>query len=439
MAMFKHLVSATTTGLRHDLIRGTDNTTRHVVVLSQLYPPEPHMFAPDIAAAVNQAGHQVTVVTGYPNRPGGKLHPGYRQRLTFSEMLDNILVRRVPLVVNHSQKALERIANFLSFSLSTLTATSSIKDADVVYVYATPATAAIAAQVWHKLYGIPYVLHVQDLWPESVTGSGMLGNGVLNKVAGAVLNVWLKRLYGNAAQLITISPGMNRLLVERGHAPEHCETVYNWAEEHTIDVKPAESFSTSGLQLLYAGNLGPMQDLETVIDAARILGADQDFQLRIAGEGVLQDDLHAAAKDVHSVEFLGNLTPDDVAQRYLAADFQLVTLKDLPIFRTTIPSKLQASLAAGVPVITTVGGDVADLIAQHHAGIVAKPEDPDALAAAFARAYAMPAAQRAQMGANARRLYEQHMSQAAGTTRIVSILNTVTQQRAPKVPVEETS
>ena len=128
-----------------------------------------------------------------------------------------------------------------------------------------------------------------------------------------------------------------------------------------------------------------------------------------------------------------------VAQCYLAADFQLVTLKDIPIFRTTIPSKLQASLAAGVPVITTVRGDVADLIEEHDAGIVADPENAAALADAFARAYAMTAAQRAQMGSNARRLYEEHMSHAAGTTQITATLNNVTHQNARKVLVEERS
>lgn len=437
--MLKHILRNVAAGLRNDLIRAPRNKNKHVVVLSQLYPPEPHMFAPDVAAATAEKGHQVTVITGYPNRPGGKLHPGYTQRFKYAEVINDIVVRRVPLVINHSQKALERIANFLSFSMSALTVTPAVKDADVVYVYATPATAAIPAQVWRKLYGVPYVLHVQDLWPESVTDSGMLGNRWINKAAGAVLNIWLQRLYGNADQLIAISPGMRQLLIDRGHHPEKCTTVYNWAEEDTIHVKPTETFSSDGLTLLYAGNLGPMQDLETVIHAARSLDDHRGFQLDIAGEGVLEDDLRSAAEGAQSVEFLGNLSPADVAQRYLAADFQLVTLKDIPIFRTTIPSKLQASLAAGVPVITTVAGDVAHLIAEHEAGIIAEPENPGSLAEAFATAYAMSADQRAQMGINARRLYEDQMSHAAGTSRIVEILDSPTHHNAHKVLVEETS
>ena len=435
----KHILRNVVANLRTDLVSAPRSENHHVVVLSQLYPPEPHMFSPEIAAAVAESGHQVSVVTGYPNRPGGKLHPGYTQRFKYSEMIGDVLVRRVPLIINHSHKALERIANFLSFSTSALTATPAIKDADVVYVYATPATAAIPAQIWRKLYGIPYVLHVQDLWPESVTDSGMLGKGWVNKAAGALLNVWLKRLYGNADQLIAISPGMKQLLIDRGHRAENCATVYNWAEEDTIRVKPAQSFTSDGLNLLYAGNLGPLQDLETVIQAARRFDDYNNFCLDIAGEGVLEDVLHTAAEGAQSIEFLGNLSAEDIAQRYLAADFQLVTLKDIPIFRTTIPSKLQVSLAAGVPVITTVAGDVADLIKEHEAGIVAEPENPDSLAEAFTQAYGMTAAQRTQMGANARRLYEEKMSRASATSQIVSILNHVTHQNARKVLVEESS
>lgn len=435
----KRRVAKKTAALEPPTTAARDDNEQHIVVLSQFYRPEPNMFAPAIAAAAAAEGHRVSVVTGYPNRPGGKLYPEYRQRFRFSEVIDGILVHRVPLIVNHSRKAFERIANFLTFSLSALSATSAVKGADVVYVYATPATAAIPAQLWHKILGIPYVLHVQDLWPESVTDSGMLGTGVVNRGVGAVLNAWLKRLYGNAAGLIAISPGMKRLLVERGHQADSCSVVYNWAEEGAITVKEETSFSNGRVKLLYAGNLGPMQDLETLIAAARTFDEHNDFTLDIAGEGILEDVLHAAADGSPNIHFLGNLTVSEVGQRYLDADFQLVTLKDIPIFRTTVPSKLQSSLAAGVPVITTVTGDVADLIVEYDAGIVAEPENADSLAKAFVTALNMSAAGRARMGANARRLYEDKMSHASATGRIMSILNNVTKRNSHQTYVEETS
>lgn len=398
---------------------------KHVVVLSQFYLPEPFLFPPTIAEELSKHGIRVSVVTGYPNRPGGNIYPGYNQRLKYSERINGILVHRTPMAINHSTRALERILNFLTFSLGALVATNEIKDADAVYVYATPATAAIPAQIWRMLFGIPYVLHVQDLWPESVTGSGMVGKGSVSRMVAALLEPWLKRLYTGASALIAISPGMRRLLVERGSEADSCSVVYNWADESTVTPRSSRSFSEDGVRLLYAGNLGPMQDLETVMEAARVHENDPNFNLTIAGGGILEEALRAKSAGQTATRFLGRLSRPEVNELYLESDFQLVTLKDIPIFRTNVPSKLQASLAAGVPVITTVKGDVANLINQHDAGIVAEPDDSSSLAAAFSEALRTSPADRARMGRNARQLYEEQMSRSAGTSAIVSIIGGV--------------
>lgn len=423
-------VQAKLTGSRRDPATGQDKsdqteTRKKIVVLTQFYAPEPMLYPETVAKSLRDAGYEVEVVTGYPNRPGGKLYPEYRQRWRYSETRDGIPVHRVPLIINHSRKAVERIANFLSFSFSALSATRVIKGADAVYVYATPATAAIPAQIWKSLLGVPYVLHVQDLWPESVTDSGMMGQGKINRAAKSLLDPWLRRLYGNAEKLIAISPGMQKLLIDRGNAANRCAVVYNWAHEDWIETKTPETFTEHGLRLLYAGNLGPMQDLETLIEAAKIIGSAPGFKLQIAGNGILEDQLKQSAQGLTNTEFLGRLPREEISKVYLTSDFQLVTLKDIPIFRTTVPSKLQASLAAGVPVITTVKGDVADLIQQYNAGIVAEPEDYESLANAIKRALEMSATERAAMGANARKLYIQEMSQASGTAEIVKIFDNV--------------
>lgn len=414
--------------LKGTIIRGkneSDSSQGHVVVLTQFYPPEPALFPAVVAEALQDQGYRVSVVTGYPNRPGGKLHDGYRQRFRFSEVTNGIRIHRTPLVVNHSRRALERVVNFLTFSLSALTVSSVVKHADAVYVYATPATAAIPAQIWRKVFGVPYILHVQDLWPESVTESGMVGEGAANRAIATVMKPWLRRLYTGANALIAISPGMRRLLVDRGSEADSCSVVYNWADESTVTPKSSRSFSEDGVRLLYAGNLGPMQDLETVMEAARMYEDDPNFNLTIAGGGILEEALRAKSAGQARTRFMGRLSRPEVNDLYLESDFQLVTLKDIPIFRTNVPSKLQASLAAGVPVITTVKGDVANLIDQHDAGIVAEPEDPSSLAAAFSEALRTSPAERARMGRNARQLYEEQMSRSAGTSAVVSIINGV--------------
>lgn len=410
---------------KHEGAASRSGKKKQVVVLSQFYRPEPFKYPRDIAMALADNNYEVRVVTGYPNRPGGKLYPGYRQRFRFSEVIDGISVHRVPIVINHSHKALERIANFLSFSFNALRLTSTVKNADAVYVYATPATAAIPAQVWAKILGIPYVLHVQDLWPESVTGSEMMGQGAISRVAEAAMTPWLKRLYGKADALVAISPGMRDLLVEKGNSAESTSVVYNWAEEESITAKTSNLFESNDLRLLYAGNLGPMQDLETVIEVASRYDDRSDFSLDIAGGGILEEAIQAAAEELSQTNFLGLIPRAEISRQYFKSDFQLVTLKDMAIFRTTIPSKLQASLASGVPVITTVKGDVAELIKRYDAGLVAEPENADSLAAAFDEALGMSTAERARMGKNARRLYEEQMSRSAGTAAIVSIMDKV--------------
>lgn len=406
------------------------NAQKRVIVLSQFYRPEPFKYPRDIARALVDNDYEVRVVTGYPNRPGGKLYSQYRQRLRFTEMIDGIPIHRVPILINHSRKAVERIVNFLSFSLTALTVTKLARNADAIYVYATPATAAIPAQIWRKLFRIPYVLHVQDLWPESVTGSGMMGKGRINRFAETVLSPWLSRLYGQADAVVAISPGMRELLIDRGNDADSSYVVYNWAEEETISAKASGMFSEKRLRLLYAGNLGPMQDLETVIQAARRFHDQTDFSLEIAGGGILEEKLRLAAQGSTNIEFLGLVPRDEIGNVYFRSDFQLVTLKDIPIFRTTVPSKLQASLAAGVPVITTVKGDVARLIQEFEAGLVAEPEDIDSLATVFEIAINMSASERARMGMNARRLYEERMSRKTGTSAMVSILNQVSGKRS---------
>lgn len=399
---------------------------KKVIVLTQFYSPEGIPFPAAVATGLKEAGHDVCVITGFPNRPGGKLFPGYKQKFGFSEDIGGIKVHRVPLIINHSRNPVARVLNFLSFSTSAMTATNKIKSADVVYVYATPATAAVPAQLWKKFFGIPYILHVQDIWPESVTESGMVGSSKITRIAFRVLSHWTNRLYRNSDMLIAISEGMKDLLVERGNSPEKCTVIYNWANEETITQKSSESFESNKLKLLYAGNLGPMQDLDSLVQAATLMGGDSNFHLTVAGGGILEDQIRSRTEGLPQIDFVGMLSPDEVSQLYLKSDFQLVTLKDLPIFKVTVPSKFQSSLASGVPVITTVKGAVADLIQQYEAGLIAEPENPDSLKEAFQRALEMTAEERSQMGRNARKLYDELMSADLGKSLIVEIVGEAT-------------
>ena len=396
-------------------------------VVTQYFSPETVPFPISVPVALAERGHSVRVVTGFPNYPAGRLFPGYRQRFGVTEQHGAMRVRRCPIWISHSRNPLGRILNYLSFAVSSLSASRFLRDADVVYVYATQMTAALAPFLWRKLRGTPYVLHVQDLWPESITGSGMVG-GRAGAVISALLRPLLRRAYRSAAATIGITPSMTRALVERGVPADRAGTVWNWAPPAEPDPKaPAprdERRAPDGTtRVLYAGNLGRLQDLETVLHAFARL-ADEPITLDVLGDGVAEAELRALARSLGltRVRFHGRVGPAEVAARAARADYQLIPLRDLPVFRMTIPSKFQAGLAQGLPVVTNVAGDLADLVLEHGLGFVAAPGDPDDLARAIRDAAEAPREARDAMSRAARRLSDEQMSIERGVERIERIL-----------------
>jgi colanic acid biosynthesis glycosyl transferase WcaI len=394
-----------------------------ILIVSQYYSPEPVPIPGALAAELSARGHQVRVLTAFPNYPSGRIAEGYRQRWNHRERIAGVPVRRVPVFLSHSRNPLARLANYASFGVSSVLASSYARGADVVYVYATQMTAAIGPSWWRRLSGTPYVLHVQDLWPESVTGSSMVRRGLPARVIDAVLTPWLRGIYRRAAGIVAIGPGMARLLVERGASAGRVHSVFNWAP--TVDAAPRrDPDATTGLTVMYAGNVGEMQDLETVMRAMHLVRDLEGLRLVVVGSGVALDGVRrlAAQLDLDNVEFSGRIEQADMGPVYAGSDFQLVTLIDLPIFRVTVPSKLQSSLAGGIPVITTVAGDVSDLVDEHGLGLTSPPGDAEGLAETLRRAFAVTTTERTAMGARAREYYEQTMSLHSGVDRIEQIL-----------------
>lgn len=405
-----------------------------IAVVTQYYYPEPVPIAQSVAQGLAARGHDVTVITAFPNYPSGRLYPGYRQTRRHSEADGPVRVLRVPIFLSHSQNALGRILNYLSFAWNSYRAGAAVNDVDVVYCYATQMTAAIGPAWWRRRRGIPFVMHVQDLWPESVTGSSMVGGRRLQALIARTLRPWLESLYRGAAATIGIGPSMSRILVDRGVAPERIHTIYNWAQTTDLSIVRSEPSAEGTLSVMYAGNIGEMQDLDTVIRAAALVTDLEGLSISIVGSGVAEARITELARKagLANVRFFGRVPFSEMAEHYARSDFQLVTLKDLDIFKATIPSKLQASLAIGAPVITTVAGDVGELVSNERVGFCSEPGNPEALAEAFRRAYATSPDERAAMGRRARDLYESTMSRESGLDQIESILASARRTPATK-------
>lgn len=397
-----------------------------IIYLSQLFDPEPTFKGHDFISGLEDRGFEVEVVTGFPNYPGGKVYQGYKIRPLVRETIGRTAVTRLAVYPSHDKSALKRIATYATFMITSfLYLTFRARRSDLVYVYYPALTAGLAAVAAKIFRRTPVLLDVQDMWPDSLGSSGMMKNRVLLGIANAACNF----LYLRCDHILVLSPGFKALLVERGVPAEKITIVYNWADEPPAveDRRLPEGFdSADGFRVLFAGNMGAAQKLDTVIDAARCL-RDQhpECVFYFMGGGIDKDRLaeRARALDLHNVRFLPRVPLQDVQRFLAAADALLVHLADEPLFRITIPSKTQAYLYAGRPILMGVAGDAADLVREADAGHVFPPGDAEALADCVRQLIADGPLRRDEIGRHAQDFYRERLRRSKGTDATIDLIN----------------
>ena len=397
-----------------------------IVHLSQLFDPEPTFKGQDFVKGLEDRGFAVEVVTGFPNYPGGKVYDGYRIRATARETKGETEIMRLAVFPSHDKSALKRMLTYTSFMVTSfLYLTLRARQSDLIYVYypaLTAGLAAIGAKVFRRT---PVLLDLQDMWPDSLGSSGMMQNRFLLGIANAACNL----LYRYSDHILVLSPGFKRLLIERGVPADKITIVYNWADEppRVEDSSlPKEFDPNDGFRVLFAGNMGVAQQLDIVIDAAARLQYDHpDCVFYFMGGGIDKDRLAKRARDLglSNVRFLPRVPLQEV-QRFLAAsDALLVHLTDEPIYRITIPSKTQAYLYAGRPILMGVAGDAADLVREADAGCVFAPGDSEALAENVRQLIDDGPARRDEIGRNAHRFYIERLRRSKGIDATVDLIN----------------
>ncbi len=384
-----------------------------LIFLSQLFDPEPTFKGLSFAKALAARGFDVEVVTGFPNFPGGKVYDGYRIAPLRRETLDGIAVTRLATYPSHDSSATRRALSYASFFLSALVYLCfGARRADIVYVYYPSLTAGLAAACAKLFRGTPIVLDIQDIWPDSLDATGMIESKRVRRIVGYLCKV----LYRRVDHIVALSPGFRNLLIERGAAPDKVSVIYNWAEETpppASSVVPPVFDAADRFRVLFAGNMGRAQGLTVVLDAAReVAKRRSDIVFYFLGAGIELDALkrYAEVNALGNVRFLPHVPLAEVQAYFAAADCLLVHLKKTPLFAVTIPSKTQAYLFGGKPVLMAVEGDASDLIVQAAAGLVARPEDAQSIASAVLELADMAPERRAEMGENGRRFYASRLS-----------------------------
>jgi glycosyltransferase involved in cell wall biosynthesis len=392
-----------------------------VLLLTQWFDPEPGFKGLVFARELRRLGLDVEVLTGFPNYPGGRIYPGYRLRLRQRETMDGVPVTRVPLFPSHDNSALRRITNYVSFAAAAvIQGLFFTRRPDVIYAYHPPLTVGIAAVVVGKLRRVPLLYDIQDIWPDTLRATGMIKSRRLLRFIEHVCN-WV---YRRVNFITVLSPGFERLLVSRGVPSAKLDVIPNWCDEaalaHVPQGIPAAFAGRDRFNILFAGNMGRAQSLGAVLSAAALLQSSAPaIRFLLLGGGVEVETLRRDCNErgLVNVEFLPAVPMSQVAAYLNAADALLVHLRDDALFRITIPSKTQAYMAVGKPLLMAVEGDAAELVRESGCGLTARPEDPASIAEAALALYRMGDRERSEMGLAGKLFYAQRLSLTTGAKR----------------------
>jgi lipopolysaccharide/colanic/teichoic acid biosynthesis glycosyltransferase len=403
-----------------------------VVMVTQWFDPEPTFKGLLFAKELQRRGHEVEVVTGFPNYPGGRVYDGYRIRAYQREVIDGIVVHRVPLYPSHDSSAVKRVLNYVSFASAAALKVLSGPRPEVIYAYHPPGTVALPAAVARLVRGVPFVYDVQDLWPDTLSATGMLSEGRVTRLVGRAMGA----TYGLAAHIVVLSEGFRARLLEGGVPSEKVTVIPNWAPEHEVVVDD-ETSSRERLGLdrttnvVFAGAIGPAQQLDVVLDAAEMMLSEPDVCFVLLGSGMDEQRLRALASErgLDNVRFLPRRPPSEVGEVLAAGDALLVHLRPDPLFEITVPSKTQTYLYAGKPVLMGVRGDAARLVTESGAGICFEPGNPADLARAVRELARLSPEARREMGRAGRRYYDERLSLRVGSDAFATVLETAARQR----------
>lgn len=408
---------------------------RRVLLVTQWFDPEPAFKGLLFAKELVKRGFDVEVLTGFPNYPGGKLYPGYRLRFFMREEIEGVRISRVPLYPSHDRSAWRRVINYVSFAVSaTVFGGFFARRFDVIYAYHPPLTVGLAASVIALLRRRPMVYDIQDLWPDTLAVTGMITNSRLLRVVDRCCR-WV---YSRASHIAVLSPGFKTRLIAKGVPSEKVSVIYNWADEHSLRSGTAaadqvcDTRRAGELIILFAGNMGRAQGLESVLDAAMILQREATpVRFHFIGGGLEVDrlKLHALEMRLTNVEFFDPVPMSEIGQVIAGSDVLLVHLRSDPLFEITIPSKTQAYLCAGKPILMAVRGDAANLVLEADAGVLAEPGDPESIAHAVRRLAALSAPRRRELGENGSRFYREHLSLSSGVDKFAALFTNLSAHR----------
>lgn len=361
----------------------------HILFLTDNFPPETNAPASrtfEHARRWVAAGHRVTVVTGAPNFPSGKLHAGYRNALWGRETIDGIDVLRVWTYITANEGFLKRTLDYLSFMVAAILASPFLPRPDVIVGTSPQFFTPCAALVVSWLRRRPFVFELRDLWPDSIVAVGAMRE----TAAIRALRKLEYFLYRRAARIVSVTQSFKRVLTGNGIPPEKIAVVPNGVdlEAYQPGPRPVDLARRLGVEgkfvAAYVGTVGMAHGIGTLLDAARALRQRTDIAFVVVGTGAQQAELAATARreGLANVIFVGAVSKAEVRDYWRLCDAAVVLLRDTPLFRHVIPSKMFEAMGMERAIILGVKGESEEILLAAGAGVTIPPEDAMALAAA---------------------------------------------------------
>jgi colanic acid biosynthesis glycosyl transferase WcaI len=382
------------------------------------------------------AGHDVTVLTGFPNHPDGVLRPEYREHFrggVFREQIEGVKVVRSWLLPFPNRKSYERMLNYSSFSISAGVAGMFLEPPDVVIATSPQLLVGLSGWWVAKRKRMPFVLEIRDLWPESL---GAVGVGTNNSFIYRALNHIAGFLYSKADHIVVVSPAFSEHLTRYWRVPaEKISVVQNGVETKLFSPQTSGTHLRKTLPadgefvVSFIGTLGLAHGLETLIAAAEVLlRTHPDILFLLVGEGADRERILAmvAAKNLANIRYLPQQPREKIPTYICASDACLVLLKKSDVFETVIPTKMLEFMSCGRPVILGVNGQAREILENSQSGIYVEPENPLALCDAILTLREQ-ASLRESMGRNGRKYIVQNLSRERTATEYLDVLLKLTE------------
>lgn len=400
----------------------------NIAVFSHYFSPEigaPSARIHDMAKQWIAMGHEVQVVTCFPNHPAGRLYPGYTSAGYARETIDGITVHRNWSYITPNKGFIKKtLGHFTLWPSSRWNSFGKMARPDIVIGTSPTFFAAMCAAAAGRKFRVPFIMEVRDLWPACFVDLGV----IRNKWIIRVLELWEKALYRRADHIVTVTDAFKHDLVNRKIPQEKVSVVLNGADEEFWVPRP-KSGALGGekgagkFNVLYIGAHGISQALSKILDAALLLRDDPRIQFHFVGDGAEKAMLmeRAGKEGLQNVSFKDPVDKDGVRACYADSDVCLVPLRDIPLFTTFIPSKMFEMMAMGKPILASVAGEAADILGRSGGAVVVPPEDAPAIAAALSNLAGSPATLDS-MGAAGRRFVIDNYSRRALATRYLETM-----------------